>query len=101
MIFGHELRKRKIITHQQFPEFPETPYELGYRNITDIVTQQKILIEVKGLTYHINPKIWLGIKWLCTYIPMRPQEMMNLKEEDIFPDMGILFIVGEKIQCQN
>ncbi|MEE4602131.1 MAG: hypothetical protein V2J65_12695 [Desulfobacteraceae bacterium] len=90
------LRKRKIITHQQFPEFPETPYELGYKNITDIATQQKILKEIERLTYHINPKIWLGIKWLCTYIPMRPQEMMNLKEEDIFPDMGILFIRNPK-----
>jgi integrase len=78
------------------PEIPETPYESGYRNITDIETQQKILKEVKRLTYHINPKIWLGIKWLCTYIPMRPQEMMNLKEEDIIPDMGILFIRNPK-----
>jgi integrase len=90
------LRKRKIITHQQFPEFPETPYELGYRNITDIATQQKILQEIKRLTYHINPKIWLGIKWLATYVSMRPIEMYNLQEEDIIPDMGILFIKSPK-----
>jgi integrase len=90
------LRKRKIITHQQFPEFPETPYELGYRNITDIVTQQKIIKEVKKLTYHINPKIWLGIKWLATYISMRPIEMYNLQEEDIFLDEGFLYIKDPK-----
>jgi len=90
------LRKRKIITYQQFPEFPETPYELGYRNITDIATQQKILKEIKRLTYHINPKISLGIKWLSTYVSMRPIEMYNLQEEDIIPDMGILFIKQPK-----
>jgi integrase len=90
------LRKRKIITHQQLPEFPEIPYELGYRNITDIETQQKIIKEVKKLTYHINPKIWLGIKWLATYISMRPKEMYSLQEEDIFLDQGYLYIKNPK-----
>ena len=90
------LRKRRVITLQQFPEFPETPFELGYRNITDIETQQTILKEVKELTYHINPKIWLGVKWLCTYIGMRPGEMLNLKEEDILIDQGLLFIRNPK-----
>lgn len=90
------LRKRKVITHQQFPEFPETSYELGYRNITNIRTQQEIIKEVRRLTYHINPKIWLGIKWLATYISMRPKEMNNLQEEDIFPYEGYLFIKNPK-----
>jgi len=90
------LRKRRIITLQQFPEFPDTPFELGYRNITDIETQQTILQEVHSLTHHINPKIWLGIKWLCTYIALRPNEMIHVKEEDILTDQGLLFIRNPK-----
>jgi hypothetical protein len=96
--FWKWLLRRKIITLEQFPEFPEVPYELGYRNITDIETQQAILKEIKRMTYHINPKIWLGIKWLATYISMRPKEMISIKEEDIIidGDKGKLFIRNPK-----
>lgn len=65
------------------PEFPETPFELGWRKIIDKETQQAIIDEVYRISYHINPKIWLGIKWLATYISIRPGEMLNLKEGDI------------------
>ena len=90
------IRKRRVITLAQCPEFPETPFELGYRNITTIETQQNILQEIKRQTYHIDPKIWLGIKWLCTYIGMRPGEMINVKEEDILLDQGMIFIRNPK-----
>jgi hypothetical protein len=61
-------RREKI----PMPEFPETPFELGFRKIIDKDTQAAIIDEVYRLTYHINPKIWLGIKWLATYISIRP-----------------------------
>jgi integrase len=72
-------RREKI----PMPEFPETPFELGFRNIIDKETQEAIIDEVYRLTYHINPKIWLGIKWLSTYISIRPGELLNLKEKDV------------------
>jgi integrase len=72
-------RREKI----PMPEFPETPFELGFRKIIDKDTQAAIIDEVYRLTYHINPKIWLGIKWLATYISIRPGELLNLKEKDI------------------
>jgi integrase len=65
------------------PEFPKTPFELGWRKIIDKETQQAIIDEVYRISYQINPKIWLGIKWLATYISIRPGEMLNLKEGDI------------------
>lgn len=80
------LRKRKIIKYHDMPEFPEVKFELGYRKIIDKETQEEILAEIYKLTYHINQKIWLGIKWLCTYISIRPGEMASLKEENI--DLG-------------
>ncbi|BBO89920.1 tyrosine-type recombinase/integrase [Desulfosarcina ovata] len=72
-------RREKI----PMPDFPETPFELGFRKIIDKETQSVIINEIYRLTYHINPKIWLGIKWLATYISIRPGELLNLKEKDI------------------
>jgi hypothetical protein len=34
----------------------------------------------------INPKIWLGIKWMATYVSIRPNEFRNLKEKEINVD---------------
>jgi integrase len=77
------LKKRRVISLKEFPEFPEISYELGWRKITDKENQEAIIEEIRRLTYHINPKIWLGIKWLSTYISIRPGELLNLKEQDI------------------
>ncbi len=83
------LKKREGIP---VPDFPETSFELGFRRIIDKETQEKIIDEVYRLTHHTNPKIWLGIKWLSTYISIRPGELLNLKEKDI--DISLqLFII--------
>ncbi len=65
------------------PEMPEIKYQLGWRNIVDIEDQEKIIAEVYRISYHINPRIWIGIKWLSTYVGIRPKEMRNLKERHI------------------
>jgi integrase len=90
------LRRRKIISLQQFPEFPQIKFELGWRNITDIETQQKIISEVRRISYEVNPKIWLGIKWLSTYISVRPGELRNLKEGHINASEGFFIIPHPK-----
>jgi integrase len=84
--FWNWLVKRKIVKLWQVPEFPECEFELGYRKVIDKETQWNILEEIKKISYHINPKIYLGIKFLCTYISIRPGEMIKLKEGDI--DLG-------------
>ncbi|MBC2734079.1 MAG: hypothetical protein HF981_06950 [Desulfobacteraceae bacterium] len=85
-------RREKIL----MPEFPETPFELGWRKIIDKETQQSIIDEVYRISYHINPKIWLGIKWLATYISIRPGEMLKLKEGDIDIKLGYFIIPHPK-----
>ena len=52
--------------------------------------------EVRRITFHINPKIWLGIKMLATYISIRPKEMISLKEKEIDLESGYFFIPHPK-----
>lgn len=90
------LKRRRVITQQQFPEFPEIDFELGWRNIIDIGTQQAIISEVRRISYHLNPKIWLAIKWLATYIGVRPGELLALKEGHINRREGFLVFPNPK-----
>ena len=90
------LRRRKTITVAQFPDFPEIKYQLGFRNIIDRQTQRNIIDEVYRLTFQINPKIWLGIKWLSTYIAIRPGELLKMRERDIDVKTGLFFVLHTK-----
>jgi len=80
----------------EMPEFPEIEFELGWRRIVSIEIQQAIIDEVKKITWDVNPKIWLGIKLLATYIKIRPDEMRNIKEQDISLESGFIHIPHPK-----
>lgn len=95
------LRKRKVITHGQIPEFPEVKYKLSYRKVVGKEQQIAILDEVKRISFHINPRIWLGIKWLCTYISIRPGELIKINESDIDVSNGYIFIKNHKTEGQG
>jgi integrase len=90
------LLRRKEISRNQFPEFPTISYELGFRKTVDKDTQQAIIEKVREISYHVSPKIWLGIKWLSTYISIRPNELRNIKEGDIDIKQGFIFIPHPK-----
>ena len=78
------------------PEFPEISYELGWRQTIDKNTQDTIVNEVYKISYHINPRIWIGIKMLSTYISVSPKELINIKEKDIDLETGYIFIPHPK-----
>ena len=78
------------------PEFPVISFELGWRKTIDKETQEVIINEVKRISYEFNPKIWIGIKWLSTYISIRPKELVGLKEENIDRKNGFLIIPHPK-----
>jgi integrase len=78
------------------PDFPETPFELGWRNIIDLNTQQNILNKIKEISYSINPRIFIGIKWLSTYIALRPNELISLREKQIDLVLGGLIVPHPK-----
>jgi hypothetical protein len=91
--FKWVCRREKTIL---LPEFPEIEYELGWRNTVTIEVQQAIIEEVKRISFHIEPKIWLGIKLLATYINIRPGEMRNVRERDINLESGFIHIPHPK-----
>ena len=86
------LQNRKVIIPAQFPEFPTIRYQLGFRKIIDKVTQEAIIEEVRRISYSINPKIWMGIKWLATYIAIRPGELVKMQEKDIQLGLGVFLV---------
>jgi len=90
------LRKRKILILSQLPEWPEIPYELGLRNIINLDTQQIIMDKIFDLSHHLDPKIWLGINFLRTYISVRPGELLAVKEGEIQKDQGTIIIPHPK-----
>lgn len=65
------------------PELPPIKFTLRPRKRVSKGVQFAILEEVKRLTYHINPKIYLGIKWACTYLKVRTGEILTLRECNI------------------
>ena len=90
------LRKRRIIDHGRFPEFPRISFEMRWRKTIDKDTQARIIEEVRRISYHLDPKIWIGIKWLATYYNVRPGEMVKLKEGEIDMQYGYLFFPDPK-----
>jgi integrase len=76
-------REKKSFRQYEFPEFPECKFTLGFRNVIDKETQEAVLDEIWNISHHLNPKIYLAIRWLATYISVRPKELLSLKEGHI------------------
>ena len=90
------ILNRKVISRSDFPDFPNISFELGWRKTVDKETQQAIIDEIKRISFSINPRIWLGIKWLSTYIAIRPNELLSIKEEHIERRSGLILIPHPK-----
>ena len=90
--FWEWLKKREVIRPEQMPNFPSVDYTLRWRRIVDKETQQKILDEIYKLTKEKNIKIWIALKWLSTYISIRPKELLSIKEGDFDFSLGGVFI---------
>ncbi|WP_462327717.1 hypothetical protein [Desulfobaculum sp.] len=90
--FHAYLVDEEYISISEVPRFPAIDYELGYRNIVDMPTQNEIVDKVRENTWDLNPKIWLGIDMLRTYISLRPDDLRRLTEEDVDARGGFLLI---------
>jgi integrase len=90
-VFYRWMKRRQEIF--DFPEFPVVEYQLGYRKTVDKETQHAIIDELKRIA---PVKVYLGIKWLATYISIRPAEMIGLKESNIDLGNGRLYFPTPK-----
>ena len=67
--------------------------QMAFRDTVDIHTQEAVLDDIKE---HEPFRVWLCIKWLATYIAIRPGEMRGLKEGQVDRSRGILIIPHPK-----
>jgi len=70
------------------PDVQKFPVKMKYRKRVSKDVQFEILEEVKRICP--DARVYLGIKWLCTYVKIRPKEMLSLKEGDINLDTRYL-----------
>jgi integrase len=85
------LKHRQEI--QVIPEFPKIRFELGYRKTVDKDVQLSILDDIKQ---HEPFKVWLGIRFLSTYISIRPMELMNITYGNFDLKNGYIYIPHPK-----
>jgi integrase len=69
------------------------PVEMAFRNTVDIPTQEAIINDIKE---HEMFRVWLAIKWLATYIAIRPGEMRSLTEGQVDRARGVIIIPHPK-----
>lgn len=89
--FFQWLVKREVISHA--PKFPSVKVKLAYRQVIGKETQSAILDEIARIAPF---KVWLGIKWLCTYIAIRPGELVQIREQDIDTENRYIYIHHSK-----
>ena len=70
--------------------------EMALRETVSIHDQERIVAKVKEQIGAVRPRAWLAIKWLTTYISVRPGEMLSLTEGMIDRNRGLLIIPGAK-----
>lgn len=66
--------------------------EMAFRKTVSIADQERIIGKVKEQVEALRPRSWLAIKWLTTYISIRPGEMVSILERDIDRQRGLLII---------
>jgi integrase len=79
-------------------KFPQVKNVMAYRKIVTRDQQWQILQEVHRLTWNFNPRIYIGIVFLATYIKIRPNELRHIKEKHVEKDMGRILIPQPKEQ---
>ncbi|MFO8086123.1 MAG: site-specific integrase [Desulfobacterales bacterium] len=81
-------RREKI----PMPEIPTIKFDLGWRKIVDLETQQEIIREVWRISGALNPRVWLGISILSHNSNVRPGELVKVAEGDVMLDYGIVMV---------
>ncbi|MDB4303624.1 hypothetical protein N9934_02420 [Desulfosarcina sp.] len=94
--FWRWLLKRREITADQMPEFPEIKAEPKLRKVLRKDRQQEVLEKIYIDTWEKNPRIYIAVSILATYPKVRPGELIQCKERYFDPEMGRLHIEDPK-----
>ncbi len=86
--FAWTCRREKI----RMPDIPNIKFQLGWRRIVDIGTQQKIIDKVWEISGETNPRVWLGISILAHNSNVRPGELVKVAEGDVMLEYGLIMV---------
>ena len=82
------------------PKWPPFEFSLEHdmkrRKTIDKETQARILHDIYLREWGIRPRLYLAIRFLATYISLRPKELLNIKEKDLDRELGLLTITSHK-----
>ncbi len=78
------------------PKFPQWKYTMKQRKIVTKDTQHQIVAQIHKDTWTKNPRIFIAVELLRTYLHVRPMELMTCSEGDLDTDMGVLRIPTSK-----
>jgi integrase len=75
------LVNRKYLKRHEVPDIPKVPFKLGWRNTITREVQDHVIEKV--ITLCDNPRVGIAIKFLATYVNVRPGELVQIREGDI------------------
>jgi integrase len=86
-----------ITAKPKWPPFDFSPeHDMKRRKTVDKATQARILHDIYIREWNIRPRLYLAIRFLSTYISLRPSELLHIKEKDLDREMGLLTITCHK-----
>jgi len=86
-------REKRDRHYLEMPEFPIIRFELRRRKT---ISRDQQLAILDWLSKAAPYKVWLAIKWLMTYISIRPGELIEIKEGDIDRELGVIYVRDNK-----
>jgi integrase len=82
------------------PKWPTFDFSLEHdmkrRNTVDKDTQARILHQMYLDEWDIRPRLYLGVRFLTTYISVRPAELLGITERDYNRKQGYIVIKQHK-----
>jgi integrase len=82
------------------PKWPPFDFSLEHdmkrRKTIDKETQARILHDIYVQEWDIRPRLYLAVRFLATYISLRPAELLKVKEKDFDRELGLLTITSHK-----
>lgn len=91
------LLDREEIRQEEMPKFPKVQVTMRLRKTIDKETQSAVLNEIRNITPG-NPRIFIAVQWLATYINLRPGELPGILEDDIDRQRGIVWVRHHKTE---